>query len=104
MSNHPARLLTESKKDFKQLAKYAGSVVRECRHSERAEAHLIKALEKFVRLTVLALRAARELRSDAPSDEFVKDYLCEKLVGEVFDKVVKDLDSETPSAASSDAD
>ena len=99
-------MLTESKKDFKQLAKYAGSVVRECRRSERAEALLVKAMEKFMRLTVLALRAARDLQSDAPTDEFVKDYLCEKLIGEVFDKGVNDLDSKTPPAtsATSDAD
>lgn len=92
MSKKSPSMLTDCKAEFKAYAKDAKGVVTACGRSECSEYELVNKMEKFSELTIVALRAARQLKPEYPSDDHVKDYLHE-LVESVFAKVLSNLDA-----------
>lgn len=95
MSKNTA-FLEDCREDFKLLSQHSQDVVRYCNRSSRSEEALIRALKKFIKLTIIALRAARLLKNEYPADSFVKDYLIQ-LVGISYDETILELDSEDKS-------
>lgn len=101
-SHRTPSMFVEGVETFNDLKKKSGNVESLCKKSVRLENRLDKALRRYIKASLIALRAARNVaRNLIPSfvdDSTLEDYLLQMVSG-VFKEVVQEMDSPTPQDA-----
>ena len=89
--DYPApSIFEEGVQKFRTLKRDSGDVEELFKKSVRLENQLSKILSRFIKASLLAMRAARVLIPSTPNDEVVKDYLHD-LVDNTLATVVSEL-------------